>query len=72
MGISVERLLLSDKQKAELERRVRAHSSSHRDVRRAKAILFCNEGMSLRQIGFEIDMDQHKVSEWRKRFLLRN
>ncbi len=39
MGFSVERLLLTSDEKAELKRRVRAHSSSHRDVLRAKAIL---------------------------------
>lgn len=69
MGFSVEKLVLTDEDQAELERRVKAHSSPHRDVRRAKAILLCSQGKSLRQIGLEIDMDQHKVGEWRKRFL---
>jgi transposase len=69
MGFTVEQLALTEQQRAELERRTRAHTSSHREVRRARAILLCAEGRSLRQIGFEIEMDQHKVGEWRKRFL---
>ncbi|MHB1913021.1 MAG: IS630 family transposase [Acidimicrobiales bacterium] len=69
MGFTVDRLVLSDEQQMELERRSRAHTSSHREVRRARAILLCAEGWPLRQIGIEIGMDQHKVGEWRKRFL---
>jgi transposase len=69
MGFTVDPLVLSVEDRGELERRVRAHSSAHRDVRRARAVLLCADGMSLRQIGIEIGMDQHKVGEWRKRFL---
>jgi transposase len=65
MGFAADPLVLSVEVRAELERRVRAH----RDVRRARAVLLCADGMSLRQIGIEIGMDQHKVGEWRKRFL---
>jgi transposase len=69
MGFSVERLVLSDGQRVELERRVRAHTCSAREVRRARVILLCADGMSLARIGVEVGMDQHKVGEWRKRFI---
>ncbi|WP_371131209.1 helix-turn-helix domain-containing protein, partial [Microbacterium sp.] len=46
-----------------------AHTSSVREVRRARTILRCEEGMSLAKIGVEVGMDQHKVGMWRKRFL---
>lgn len=69
MGFTVERLVLTVEQRGELERRARAHTSSHRSRRRARAILLCADGKALRQIGLEIGMDQHKVGEWRRRFL---
>ena len=69
MGFTVERLVLTAEQRVELERRVRAHTCPAREVRRARAILLCADGMSLARIGVEIAMDQHKVGEWRKRFI---
>jgi transposase len=69
MGFTVERLALTDEERFELERRVRAHTSSHREVRRARVILLCADGIALRQIAVAVGMDQHKVGEWRKRFL---
>jgi len=38
-------------------------------VRRARIVLLCADGWSIRQIGFEVGMDQHRVGVWRKRFL---
>lgn len=69
MGFTVERLVLTDEQRDELERRVRAHTSRARQVRRGRAILLCADGVPLRQIAKQVDMDEHKVGEWRKRFL---
>jgi transposase len=69
VGFRVEPLVLTDEQRSELERRVRAHRSSAREVRRARTILLCEKGVSLAKIGVEVGMDQHKVGEWRKRFL---
>ena len=69
MGFTVERLVLADEDRDELERRVRAHTSSAREVRRARTILLCDKGVSLAKIGVEVGMDQHRVGEWRKRFL---
>lgn len=40
-----------------------------RDVQRAKIILLCAEGVSIRQIGLRVGLGQHRVGAWRKRFL---
>lgn len=53
----------------ELERRANAHTSTQRCARRAKVILWCAQGLPLRQISERVDMDQHQVGLWRKRFL---
>lgn len=53
----------------ELERRANAHTSTQRCARRAKVILWCAQGVPLRQISERVDMDQHQVGLWRKRFL---
>lgn len=65
---TVERLVISDDERIELVRRRRAHTSSVRDARRAEVILLCAEGMPLRQIAKRVDMDQHQVGVWRRRF----
>ncbi len=67
---TVEPIELSDDERAELQRRANAHTSTVRQARRARIILLCAEGVSLRQIGLRVDMDQHQVGLWRKRFLV--
>jgi hypothetical protein len=42
-------VVLSDEQRCELERRAAAYCGSHRDVVRAKAILYAADGMSKRR-----------------------
>ena len=65
----VDAIVLSPEERVELERRARAHTSQVRVARRAQAILMCAEGVPLRQIGPLVDMDQHQVGVWRRRFL---
>lgn len=62
-------LELSDDERVELQRRANAHTSTVRQARRARIVLLCSDGVSLRQIGLRVDMDQHQVGLWRKRFL---
>lgn len=66
---SVEPLVISDDERAELERRTRAHTSTQREARRARVILLCANGIALRQIAQVVDMDQHQVGVWRRRFV---
>jgi transposase len=65
----VEPVVLTEVERVELERRVRAHTSQVRERRRAPVILLCAEGVSLHQIGERIDMNEHQVTLWRRRFL---
>lgn len=65
----VEPIELTDEDRAELERRARAHTSTVRDARRARAVLLCADGVPLRQIGERVGLDQHQVGVWRRRFL---
>jgi transposase len=66
---TVEPIELSDDERAELQRRANAHTSTVRQARRARIILLCAQGRPLAQIGIEVGMDQHQVGLWRKRFL---
>lgn len=66
---TVEPIELSNDERGELERRANAHTSTVRVARRARIILLCAQSVSLRQIGLRVDMDQHQVGLWRKRFL---
>src|SRR4051794_6807479 len=59
---------LSDEQRRELERRAAAYSGPHRDVVRAKAILYAAEGMSNAEIARRLDQSRQAVSGWRRRF----
>ncbi len=68
MGFAVERLVVSDEVRVELERRANAHTSTQREARRARVILGCVDGVALRQIAVSVGMDQHMVGEWRRRF----
>ena len=69
MPFRVDPVVLTDEVRAELERRVRGHLTPQRVARRARIILFCAEGLALRQIAVDVGMDQHQVGMWRRRFL---
>jgi hypothetical protein len=65
---SPHKVVLDDGQRRELERRAAAYSGPHRDVVRAKAILYAAEGISNAEIARRLDQSRQAVSEWRKRF----
>ena len=50
-------LLLSDAERAELERRVRAHTTAQRAVKRARVVLLAADGVPNRQIAPLVGMD---------------
>lgn len=66
---TVEPIKLSVEERAELERRAKAHTSTVREARRAKVVLLCADGVALRRIAGLVGMDQHQVGLWRRRFL---
>lgn len=66
---TVEALEITDKERSELERRARAHTSTQREAKRAWVILACADGVPLHQVGIAVGMEQHQVGLWRLRFI---
>lgn len=60
---------LDDETRAVLERRARSTTLPVRVVQRAKIVLLCAEGVPLRQIAEKVDLGQHRVGAWRRRFI---
>jgi transposase len=62
-------IVLDDKTRVELERRVRATTSAQRDVKRARIVLLAADGVPSRQISNTVGMHESHVAMWRQRFL---
>jgi transposase len=65
---SVAALEVSDEQRVELERRVRAHTSTQRAAKRARIVLMAADGVSSRQIAAAVGISEEYVAMWRRRF----
>ncbi len=65
---SVPALSISEAERAELERLVRAHTTPQRSVKRARVVLLAAEGVSNRQISDRVGMAEEYVGMWRRRF----
>jgi transposase len=61
-------IVLSDEERAELGRRVSAHKTPVRAVRRARIILLAADGVPSRQISVTVGMHESNVAKWRNRF----
>lgn len=61
-------LVLTETERAELRRRVRAHTTAQRDVTRARIVLLAADGAANRQIARLVGMDADRVGSWRRRF----
>lgn len=61
-------LAVSDEERAELERRVRAHTTPQRMVRRCRLVLLASAGVPNRRIAPETGMNETQVGVWRRRF----
>jgi transposase len=66
---SVPPVEVSVEERAELERRVRAKTSTQRQAQRARIILLACEGVPNRQIAAEVAMSEQYVGIWRRRFV---
>jgi len=62
------RLTLSAEQRAELQRRVRAVTSSQRDGLRARIILACEDGGSAAAVARRVGVHPRTVERWRGLF----
>jgi transposase len=65
---TVPPLVITDAERAELQRQVRAHTSPQRAAKRARIVLLAAEGALNRQIARIVGMNQHTVAQWRRRF----
>ena len=65
---TVEPLTLTLEDRSELERRVRAQTTPHRDRQRAKVVLLAADGVTGRRIAKEVGLSPQSVSKWRIRF----
>lgn len=69
MGYKAEPIVLDDKSRAELQRRVRATTTPQRDVKRAQIILLAADGVSSAKISRQVGMHESNIAMWRQRFL---
>jgi transposase len=61
-------LSITDAERVELQRRVRAHTTPQRAAKRARIALLAADGLPNRQIAPLVGMNQHTVAQWRRRF----
>jgi transposase len=65
---TVPPLGITDAERAELQRRVRAHTTPQRAAKRARVVLLAADGVPNRQIAPMVGMNPHTVAHWRRRF----
>ena len=65
---SVPALEVTEAERAELGRRVRAKTSAQREAQRARIVLLAAEGVPNRQIAQQVSMSEEYVGLWRRRF----
>ena len=67
-GKSRYRIELSEEERAELEHRAACYSRPHREVQRAKLVLFAADGLDNVEIARRLDLRPEVVGRWRRRF----
>jgi transposase len=65
---TVEPLAVTAEERTELERRLRAQTTAHRDRQRARVVLLAADGVSGRKISKEVGLSPQAVCKWRIRF----
>lgn len=65
---SLAALTITDDERVELERRVRAHTTPQRMLRRCRVVLLAADGMANRRIAPEVGINENQVAVWRRRF----
>src|SRR5579872_1313484 len=63
-----ETIVLEQKERAELERMVRARTSTPQAARRATIVLRAADGAENTTIAAELGLTRHTVAQWRRRF----
>jgi transposase len=59
-------LEITTEQRVELERRMRAHTTTQRALQRARIVLLAADGMPSRQIARWVGIDEKAVAVWRR------
>jgi len=67
-GKSRYRVELSEDERVELEHRAACYSRPHREVQRAKLVLYAAEGIDNTEIARRLDLRPEVVGRWRRRF----
>jgi hypothetical protein len=62
------RIVLSAEERSELDRVAACYTRPHKEVRRAKLVLYAADGLANVEIGRRLDMSAEVVGRWRKRF----
>lgn len=65
---SIPALALTEVERGELERRVRAKTASQREAQRARIVLLAPDAVPNRRIAAEVAMSDEYVGLWRRRF----
>jgi transposase len=68
-GRPVEALILTTEERAYLERQVRRHRVTRSLSERCRIVLGCANGLQSKQVAAELDVSEHMVGKWRRRFL---
>ncbi len=63
-------IVLSEAERATLEKRAHSYSSPYRDVVRARIVLLAAEDLDNEAIAQRLDLPRQIVSKWRERFFL--
>ena len=69
VGRPVAAVVLSEAERAYLERQVRRHRSARALADRCRMILRCAEGLSNKVVAAELEVHEHTVGKWRHRFV---
>ena len=64
-------MILSDEERAELQRIARRAKSAQALALRARIVLACADGLTNRDVGAKVGVEPHTVSRWRRRFIER-
>src|SRR3989442_3656519 len=61
-------LVITDEQRAVLERLSGSRTAAHRDVQRAGVLLLAAQGMAITRIAAQVGLSPATVTAWRQRF----
>jgi transposase len=69
VGRPVSALVLSDEERAYLERQVRRHRVGRTFSQRCRIVLRCADGITSKAVAAELGVHEHTVGKWRRRFV---